>query len=120
MSISNLGTSAKDIYALMNGSLSKVPETKLPVYVDVRDTAEAHRLAYENEESGRFAVCGRNSTKGEVCRLLRDFDLALEDRVPSQGLDKEKDLQTDSIDASFENTILDIAKAFLDLEKQKL
>ncbi|KAK5172032.1 uncharacterized protein LTR77_003669 [Saxophila tyrrhenica] len=99
-SISNLGTSANDIYVLMNGSLTQAPTTRLPVYVDVRDVAEAHRLAYETEGAGRFALCAGNFTKGQVCRLLRESGLGLENRVPSEGLDAENDLQSYSVDSS--------------------
>lgn len=131
VSLSHLPTSMTDIYKLMDGSLSEAPTTFLPVYVDVRDVAEAHRLAYETIEPGRFAVSGGNFTKGEVCKLLRNANLGLEDRVPSKGLDAEDDLESYTVDTSkaeevlglkfrsFEDTMLDMAKAFLALEKRR-
>ena len=132
ISLSHLGTSAKDIYVLMDGSLTEVPSTRLPVYVDVRDVGEAHRLAYETTEPGRFAVSGGNFTKGQICRLLRTANLGLEGRVPSDGIDAEKDPKTYTVDTTkaekvlgmkwrpFDDTFLDMAKAFLELEKGRL
>lgn len=87
LKIDHLGQSTSEIYSLMNGSLESVPPTPMPVFVDVRDVAEAHRLAFETEQTGRFAMCSGSFTKEEVCRLFRDCGLGLEGRVPKSGLE---------------------------------
>ncbi|KAK4506677.1 hypothetical protein PRZ48_000410 [Zasmidium cellare] len=89
LSISHLGESTSQIYDLMNGSLDDVGPTRMPVFVDVRDVAEAHRLAFETDQPGRFAMCGGEFTREEICRLFRDSGLGLEGRVPKNGVDKD-------------------------------
>jgi nucleoside-diphosphate-sugar epimerase len=121
-SVSHLGQSASDIYSLMNGTLSEAPSTRMPVYVDVREAAEAHRLAFESEQSGRFALCAGNYTKPAICRMLRDSGLGLEDRVPSQGLHAEDDTGMYTVDSSRVKQVLGlrfrpIEETFLDMAK---
>lgn len=72
-SLDKLNTSSADIYRLMNGSEKTVPETSFYAFVDVRDVAEAHRLAYEKEEAGgeRFFVTGGGYSYQEVCDVIR-------------------------------------------------
>jgi nucleoside-diphosphate-sugar epimerase len=129
VTLNHLGTSAADIYRLMNGSLEEVPDDRLPAYTDVRDVADAHRLAYEAEQTGRFPVCSDSFTYAKICRLFRDSGLGLETRVPSKGLDKDKGEGIYTVDSSnakkllgwtsrsFDETFLDMAKAFLAMEK---
>jgi nucleoside-diphosphate-sugar epimerase len=129
--LNHLGTSAAEIYRLMNGSLDEVPNDRLPAYTDVRDVAEAHRLAYEAEQTGRFPVCGGTFTYAQICRFFRDSGLGIENRVPSKGLDKDKGEEFYTVDSShakkllgitfrsFDETFLDMAKAFLSMEKDE-
>lgn len=130
VSLAHLGQSPGEIYALMNGSLTAVPAARMPVFVDVRDVALAHLRAYEAEETGRFLLCSGHFTKDEVCDLFRERLPQIKDRIPSQP-SESRDLTPEghySVDASkaqevlgiqfrpFEETFLDMAEAFLQLE----
>jgi nucleoside-diphosphate-sugar epimerase len=48
--LKHLGQSMSEIYALLNGSTTNVPPTMVPAFVDVREVAEAHRLAFEADQ----------------------------------------------------------------------
>lgn len=127
LSIKKLGESTSQIYRLMNGTLKAVPPTPMPVYVDVRDVAEAHRLAFEAEASGRFALSAGSFTNGSICELFRNCGLGLDDRVPQDGGDEVTPGHY-GVDTSrareilglefrpFEETFVDMAKEFLALE----
>jgi nucleoside-diphosphate-sugar epimerase len=90
---SNLGTSAADIYRLMNGSEKAVPPTAFFDYADVRDVAHADLKAYEVPEaaSQRFRVTGGNYSYQQVCDMLREMP-EIKDRVPEgmPGLGSDK------------------------------
>lgn len=128
LQISHLGQSTSEIYSLMNGSLDEVPPTRMPVFVDVRDVAQAHRLAYETDQPGRFAVCSGPLTKDEICRIFRDSGLGLEGRLPKNGVDQDTTTEHYSVDASrakevlgvkfrdIQDTFVDMAKALLAME----
>ena len=100
-------------------------------FVDVRDVAEAHRLAFETDQPGRFAMCGGDFTREEICRLFRDSGLGLEGRVPKSGVDKDTKVEHYSVDTTrareilgikfrgFVETCLDMAKEFLAMERAK-
>lgn len=102
----------------------------MPVFVDVRDVALAHVLAFESEQNGRFPVCGGHFTKDEVCELFRKRLPQIKERVPSKPSESktitpEAHYSVDSVRArevlgiqfrGFEETFLDMAEAFLELE----
>ena len=125
----HLGQSTSEIYALMNGSTTKVPLTMVPVFVDVRDVAEAHRLAFETEQPSRFLLSGGDFDMQQVCDLFRDHIPALENRVPVGSPHKPaigEHYIADNSRArnvlgikfrSFSETFLDMAHAFLEMEK---
>lgn len=126
--LKHLGQSASEIYALMDGSLSQVPSTPLPAYVDVRDVAEAHRLAFETDKPGRFLVSGGSFTKQQICDLLRDNIASVRDRVPvgNPGAVVGEHYSVDTTRANavlgieflpFASTFLDMANFFLELER---
>ncbi|KAF2171175.1 hypothetical protein M409DRAFT_18292 [Zasmidium cellare ATCC 36951] len=129
LTLDHLGQSAGEIYALMNGTLDDVPPTRMPVFVDVRDVADAHRLAFETTQPGRFAMCGGDFTREEICRLFRDAGLGLEGRVPKNGVDRDTRVEHYRVDTTrakeilgikfkgFEETFLDMANEFLAMEE---
>jgi dihydroflavonol-4-reductase len=56
-------------------------------FVDVRDVASAHLLAYERDDAnGRYLACDRYFSMPELMRFLHELDPAL--RVPSMVLPK--------------------------------
>lgn len=125
--LKHLGQSPSEIYALMNGSLTEVPSTPLPAYVDVRDVAKAHRLAFETEQPGRFLMSGGSFSKQQVCDLLREKLPSNKDKVP-MGAPGAADGDHYTVDTTraktvlgleflpFASTFLDMARFFLDLE----
>jgi len=117
-----------EIYALMNGSLTEVPPTMLPAFVDVRDVARAHLLAFETDQPQRFLVSGGNFDKQKVCDLLRDQIPELKSRVPVGNSGKPSVGEHYEVDCSrarkvlgiefrsFDETFLDMAHAFMEME----
>lgn len=84
--IKHLGTSLGSMYQLMtSGPEAKIPPTSLPFFVDVRDVAEAHRLAFEvngSRNPGRFLVSGGKYSNEEVCKFW-ETRLGLQGKLPS-------------------------------------
>ena len=127
----HLSLSMSEIYELMNGSLDAAPFTVMPVFVDVRDVAVAQRLAYETEKPGRFAMCSGHFTKAGVCQLFRDELPQIKDKVPAPTQEEIEGPPHYSVDTTraetilgvkflpFKETFLDMAEAFLEMEKNK-
>jgi nucleoside-diphosphate-sugar epimerase len=127
--LKHLGQSMSEIYALMDASLIEVPPTMLPAFVDVRDVARAHLLAFETDQPQRFLISGGDFDKQKVCDLLRDQIPELKSRVPvGNPGNPSVDEQHYKVDCSrarsvlgiefrpFNETFLDMAHAFLDME----
>jgi len=67
---SSLNESSEKIYNYVTGKVSTTPNF-CRGYVDVRDVAEAHVLAYENKRSsGRYLLIGSGSYESEVCDAI--------------------------------------------------
>lgn len=125
----HLGQSASEIYALMNGSATAVPPTTLPAFVDVRDVAKAHRLAFETDQPQRFLVSGGSFDMQQVCDLLRENIPKLKSRVPIGNPGHASVGEHYQIDSSkarnvlgieflpFSSTFLDMANTFMQLEE---
>ena len=74
--MSKLNASSKDIYRLIDGSEKEVPPTAVISWVDVRDVAKAHRLAYEKPEAGGqryFTTASLYSFQQVVDIIRKDF-----------------------------------------------
>lgn len=74
--LKHLNTSSADIYRLIDGSEKTVPETSFFAFVDVRDVAEAHVLAYETPEAAgqRYFCVSGGYTYQRICDIIRkDF-----------------------------------------------
>lgn len=75
-SLEHMNTSSADIYRLMNGSETSVPETSFFAFVDVRDVGEAHARAYESEiAAGQryFTVSGGYTYQAIVDIIRKNF-----------------------------------------------
>jgi nucleoside-diphosphate-sugar epimerase len=74
LSMSLLCTSMKDIYPLINGSLTEAPKTTVWGWVDVRDVGIAHLRALELPEAinKRFLLTEGTYTFQNICGILRD------------------------------------------------
>jgi nucleoside-diphosphate-sugar epimerase len=72
-SLDHLNTSSAEIYHLMDGSQTEVPEAHFFGVVDARDLGEAHALAYESSEAAgqRYLVSGGGYTFQQVCDIIR-------------------------------------------------
>ena len=129
--LKHLGQSMSEIYALMNGSMTEVPLTLMPVFVDVRDVAEAHRLAFEADQPLRFLLSGGVFDMQQVCDLFRDHIPKLKNRVPVGNPRKPAIVEHYIADSSrarnvlgiksrsFSETFLDMAEAFLEMENSR-
>ena len=82
--LAKLNTSSADIYRLMNGSQKEIPPTPFKAYVDVRDVATAHRLAYEKSEAAneRYIIASDNFNFQQVCDIIRKDYPTLKPKVP--------------------------------------
>lgn len=125
--LKHLGQSPGEIYALMNGSLKQVPPTAMPAFVDVRDVALAHLKAYETDQPGRFLVASGKWSPQQVCDLFRQSLPQIQDLVPvgNPGSAGPECYVLDTTRArvvlgikfrTFEETFLDMAMAFLEME----
>lgn len=126
--LKHLGQSMSDIYALMDASLNEVPPTMLPAFVDVRDVARAHLLAFETDKPQRFLISGGDFDKQKVCDLLRDQMPELKSRVPVGNPGKPSVGEHYEVDCSrarsvlgiefrpFNETFLDMGHTFLEME----
>ncbi|KIN07192.1 hypothetical protein OIDMADRAFT_99439 [Oidiodendron maius Zn] len=72
-SMEKLNTSSMDIYRLFNGSLKEVPDTAFWAYIDVRDLARAHYLAYTTPAAAnqRYLTAARNFSYQILCDMIR-------------------------------------------------
>lgn len=128
--INHLGTSLGTMYQLMTADSSvKLPPTFLPFFVDVRDVADAHRLAFELESEnhpGRFLVSG-GKYSNEVVRGFWETELGLQAKSSStteyNGLPES--YQVDATRAikllrltfrSFEQCFGDMGRSLLELQ----
>ena len=69
-STTSLNTSAETIYQLISGKTKQLPEPGLPLFVDVRDVAQAHVLGLKNDSviGKRILLSGGSYTVYGVCR----------------------------------------------------
>jgi nucleoside-diphosphate-sugar epimerase len=69
-STTSLNTSTETIYQLISGKTKHLPENGLPLFVDVRDVAEAHVRALKNDSviGKRVLLSGGPYTLYEICR----------------------------------------------------
>ncbi|EXJ81899.1 dihydroflavonol-4-reductase [Capronia coronata CBS 617.96] len=130
-SLDKLNTSSADVYRLMNGSLKEVPPTTFYAWADVRDVAEAHRLAYEKPEAAgqRFFITGGNFVYQQFCDIIRKNVPEVRDRTPVgkpgtgvgddvyrvNGSKAERVLGLKY--TSMEQCVTDTARSLLELEK---
>ncbi|KAH7031528.1 uncharacterized protein B0I36DRAFT_363207 [Microdochium trichocladiopsis] len=72
-SVKSLNTSSTDILRLFNGSETTVPTTSFWGFVDVRDLADAHVLAFETPEAAgqRYLTTTGNYSYQQVVDIIR-------------------------------------------------
>ena len=129
--LAKLNTSSADIYRLMNGSEPEVPETSFFAFVDVRDVAKAHRLAYENEKAAgeRYFVTGGSYSYQQICDIIRKDIPEVKEKTPEGRPGTGLGTEVYKVDASkakrelgmtfrsLEQCIDDTANSLLQLEK---
>lgn len=73
-SLESLNTSNQVLWSLCRGSLEDVPPTKGPVWVDVRDLADAHVKALQCAEASnqRFMMSAGDYDNQEISDILRE------------------------------------------------
>lgn len=82
--LDHLNTSSADIYRLINGSEKDVPPTNFFAFVDVRDAALAHRLAYASPAAAgqRFFPTAGSYSYQEICDVVRREFPEVQARTP--------------------------------------
>ncbi|KAJ6012608.1 dihydroflavonol-4-reductase, partial [Penicillium canescens] len=82
--LTELNTSAADIYRLMNGTMKEVPATAFYAFADVRDVAEAHLRAFETSVAGgqRFSITSGKYTYQQVVDILQKNVPEVRSRTP--------------------------------------
>jgi len=130
-SMEKLNTSSADFYRLIDGSTKEVPETGFYAYVDVRDVAKAHLLAYTTEAAAnqRYAVSGGPYTYQRFVDIIRAKFPELRDSTP-EGNANEASPDVYSLDTSkikrelgleflpIEETVVDTVNSLLALKKK--
>lgn len=132
-SLKNSNQSTKLIWDLMDGSKETVPESLFWLYVDVRDLALAHILAFEKQEAGnqRILVTGPgNWSFQKAANILRGIPEIRhlvpegnpDEEFPKSGVhqsDVSKSVRLLGIEyRSFETSLVDTAKNLLAVEKR--
>jgi len=130
-SLDKLNTSSAEIWGLMNGSKTEVPNTEFFAFVDARDVGEAHRRAYESASGAqqRYFCTGGTFTYQQICDILRAEFPQLQDRVPKGNpgepmpavykVDNSKARKELGINfRSLKECIVDTGKNLLELEKK--
>lgn len=90
-SLENANESTKLIWDLINGSQKTVPPSNFWLYIDVRDLALAHILAFEKQEAGnqRILVAGPgNWSFQKLANILRERMPEIRDQVPEGNPDE--------------------------------
>jgi len=132
--VKHLNFSVNTVYKLFNGTYDEIPSTHdgiFPSYIDVRDLAIAHVRALTTPEAAnkRFLIGGAPLSSTLIVEMLAKVAPELKDRLP-KDTGKDKDVVLPRIRAeegneilkmnfrSFEETIGDLVKEVLRLEKQ--
>lgn len=133
--LAKLNTSSADIYRLMSPNSKPsdpIPSNALWSWVDVRDVAEAHLKAYQLPEASgqRFFIVRGNFSYQQIADILREKVPEIKDRVPLgkpgsglggvelYGVDNSKSQKVLGLKYhNLEDTIVDSARGFLELEK---
>jgi len=126
---SALNTSSAVIYQLISGQL---PEEGLPLFVDVRDVAQAHVLALKNKSviGKRVLLSGGPFTFYETVKLIAEKRPELKSRLPSlEGAKPVTAAAASKVDTSiaeelglsftpYEKCLFDTIDALLEKEKK--
>lgn len=82
--MSQLSLSCADIYRLIDGTESDVPETDYSAFCDVRDVAKAHLLAFESPLAAgqRYLTSAGTFAYQDICDIVRARFPALRHKVP--------------------------------------
>lgn len=113
-SLDSVNTSNQLLADIISGKhKSGLPQTQLPLWIDVRDVALAHVKSVETEEAANkriFVTAGYYSNQ-ELYRILYENFADLRDRLPEEankGGDPNPALDSFGFDATRANTILGI------------
>jgi len=80
-----LNASSQTIYQLISGEAKTIPPDSLPLFVDVRDVAQAHVLALQNDSviGKRVLLSGGSYTLYDTVKLIAEKRPELKSRLPS-------------------------------------
>ncbi|EED23494.1 cinnamoyl-CoA reductase, putative [Talaromyces stipitatus ATCC 10500] len=124
--VDSLNTSSADIYRLINGSETEVPVNAFWAFVDVRDVAAAHVLAFEKPEAAgqRYLLYTSPYSYQQFCDIIREKFPQLRETTPMgtpgapippvYTLDTSKAVQQLGMKfRPLEETIVDTVESFL-------
>jgi len=129
-SMKKLNESSGDMYRLFNGSEKTVPDTSFWAYVDVRDLAKAHLLAYTKDVAAnqRYLIAAATYGYQNFVDIIREHFPDLRDSTPEgaakQPLPDVYTLDTSKVRKdlgiefrSMEETVVDTVSRLRELEK---
>lgn len=128
--INSLNTSSAELYKFVNGTYKgqAIPPTGFPVYVDVRDVADAHLKAFEHTKASneRYFVIAGTMQYPQIAELLHKHFPERADVIPdpksspiapTYKVDNSKSRKELGLEyISFEKCVLDSVKSILKLE----
>jgi len=116
-STTSLNTSADMIYQLISGKNKELPPQGLPLFVDVRDVAQAHVLALKNDSviGKRVLVSGGSYTLYDSVKLIAEKYPELKSRLASLDNAKPETRTISRIDTSTAEN--DLGLSFISYEK---
>jgi len=127
-----LNTSSKAIYDLISGETKTLPPDGLPLFVDVRDVAQAHILALQSDSvvGKRVLVSGGPYTLYDIVQLIAEKRPELKSRLPSLEGAKPDPRPISNVDTSiakdlglsftsYETCLLDTVDALLQKENNE-
>ncbi|KAK9448668.1 uncharacterized protein V1518DRAFT_417864 [Limtongia smithiae] len=125
-----INTSNANIWSLVNGSLKTIPPARVPLWVDVRNVAQAHVLALEKpaaENQRYFVVAGKYSFSEIAADLAKAFP-ELASGIPTTadapdaetfGVDNSKSIRDLGLEyISLDQSVTELTKQLLDWVKE--
>ncbi|KAK9479866.1 hypothetical protein V1514DRAFT_219422 [Lipomyces japonicus] len=112
-----INTSNANIWNLINGSAKEILPTAIPVWVDVRNVAEAHVNAIDNPKTDnqRYFIVAGQFTFQNIANIVRKQFPEIKDKVPKG--DPENSEPNNFFNVDNKKSIKDLGIEYISLEK---
>ncbi|EJT98088.1 NADP-binding protein [Dacryopinax primogenitus] len=130
-SMSELNTSADEVWKLMNGSCGVLPPTLIPTWVDVRDVARRHvaALSHPHAPNQLYLTVAGLLSNAQIAHILGQAfpDLLANAQIPASNneppppmsaVDSRRAIEDFGGWVAMEESVTDTAKALLELAKR--